>query len=103
MFVFLNGRCVEHKGLSRLITRCFRLHAAPSNGDAGGTAKRYPFVVLNVTCPHNAFDLNLSPDKRDVLLKHKQHFEDAIKQALIPNELDKVMTTLTRWPPAPRI
>lgn len=65
-FFSINGRPVELPKVSRAIGEAWRAME--------GTNKKRPACVLCVTLPNKEYDVNLSPDKREVLLTH----EDAI-------------------------
>ncbi len=78
-FFSINGRPVELPKISRAISDAWRAFE--------GTKKR-PACVLCFTLPNNEYDVNLSPDKREVLLTH----QDAIC-SLIHAQLTKVWTS----------
>ena len=78
-FFSINGRPVELPKISRAISDAWRAFE--------GTKKR-PACVLCFTLPNNEYDVNLSPDKREVLLTH----QDAIC-SLIHAQLTKLWTS----------
>ena len=78
-FFSINGRPVELPKVSRTIGDAWRAFE--------GTKKR-PACVLCFTLPNNEYDVNLSPDKREVLLTH----QDAIC-SLIHEQVTKLWSS----------
>lgn len=77
MFIYINHRCVSVDFVEKLITRVWR-----ANATHPGCAKRFPFVVMKVSIPHNAFDVNISPDKRKLLFRDIERLKETITAAL---------------------
>jgi DNA mismatch repair protein PMS2 len=67
-FFFLNGRPVELGKMAKLINEVYR----------SINATQCPMVVLDLTLPTDAYDINVTPDKRKVFL----HDESALLAAL---------------------
>jgi DNA mismatch repair protein PMS2 len=55
-FFFLNGRPVELGRMAKLINEIYRSF----------NAAQCPMAVLDLTLPTNAYDINVTPDKRKV-------------------------------------
>ena len=67
-FFFVNGRPVDLPRFGKILNETFRAYA-PSGG--------FPTAILDFRLPENAYDVNVTPDKRKVLL----HDEDAVFKA----------------------
>ena len=67
-FFFVNGRPVDLPRFGKILNETFRAYA-PSGG--------FPTAILDFRLPENAYDINVTPDKRKVLL----HDEDAVFKA----------------------
>jgi len=57
-YLFVNQRPVDFPKLSRLVNDAFRQATAKS--------ECFPFVLLNLKAPPDAYDVNVTPDKRTV-------------------------------------
>lgn len=68
----INRRPVDMPKVARLLNETFR---AFGNGD------RHPNCVLEFTLPGASYDINLSPDKRQVLLTHETLIYQAVQKA----------------------
>jgi DNA mismatch repair protein PMS2 len=91
-FFSINGRPVDLPKVSRTLSDAWRTFE--------GTSKKKPACVLQFTLPKNSFDVNLSPNKRQVLLTEEQKICDLVHAAtlalwssqrdgkFLPNELD---------------
>lgn len=55
---YLNGRCVELKRLTRVLNEIYRTF----------NPSQYPAFALCLTLPQATCDVNISPDKREVML-----------------------------------
>lgn len=71
-FFSINGRPVDIPKVSKLLNEVWRTF---------GGQKR-PSCVLQFTLPNNAFDINLSPDKREVMLTQEKEICDLIQQGV---------------------
>eukprot|EP00550_Attheya_septentrionalis_P011813 CAMPEP_0198304578 /NCGR_PEP_ID=MMETSP1449-20131203/57472_1 /TAXON_ID=420275 /ORGANISM="Attheya septentrionalis, Strain CCMP2084" /LENGTH=1167 /DNA_ID=CAMNT_0044007103 /DNA_START=237 /DNA_END=3740 /DNA_ORIENTATION=+ len=74
-FFSVNGRPVELPKLSRALGEIWRTF-----GESNG--KKRPACVLALTLPNHMYDVNLNPDKRDVLLSRESLICDALREAL---------------------
>jgi len=84
-FFSVNGRPVELPKISRLIGDVWRMFdTAAAAGAAGGSAasKKRPACILSFFLPNNMYDVNLSPDKREVLLNEETTICDLMRDAL---------------------
>lgn len=71
-FFAINRRPVDLPKVARLLKECFRSFGQD----------RAPACVLEFHLPGNAYDINLSPDKRQVLLTHEPQLLQAIQKAV---------------------
>ncbi|XP_029967537.1 PMS1 protein homolog 1 [Salarias fasciatus] len=77
-FIFINNRPVQHKEIMKLL----RQHYTAQYAD--DTARnRYPTLVLKVTVSPSSVDVNLTPDKTQVLLQNKEVVLTALEALLI--------------------
>ncbi|XP_041940022.1 PMS1 protein homolog 1 isoform X2 [Alosa sapidissima] len=73
-FVFVNNRPVHHKDIMKLVKQfCSR---DPS-------CRRYPILVMNIMVPSSAVDVNLTPDKTQVMLQNKEAVLAAVESMLV--------------------
>lgn len=72
MVIMVNGRRVQHRGLSAAVEGAYR-GLLPTG--------RYPLAVLNVTCDPALVDVNVHPTKREVRLQNEGRFFDAVQHA----------------------
>ncbi|KAG7240512.1 hypothetical protein INR49_026796 [Caranx melampygus] len=78
MFIYVNDRPVHHKDIMKLL----RQHYAAQYPD--DTARnRYPILMLKVTVSPSSVDVNLTPDKRQVLLHDKEAVLTALEVLLV--------------------
>ncbi|MBN3293562.1 PMS1 protein, partial [Polypterus senegalus] len=76
-FVFINARPVHHKEILKLIRR---YHGGqPSRETSCG---RYPLMLLDIRVPAQSVDVNVTPDKTQVLLHNKDVVLVAVETAL---------------------
>jgi len=73
-YLFVNRRPVDFPRLSRLINDSFRTATAKS--------ECFPFVILNVQAPGEAFDVNVTPDKRTVLFSDEASLLNLVSDML---------------------
>ena len=81
-FLFVNKRPVDFPRLSRLLNDAYRAATARS--------ECFPVAFLNVTAPTDAYDINVTPDKRTVLFG-----EEAVLLALVKMLLEKLFSAET--------
>ena len=58
-YVYCNGRPVDFPKLSRLLNDTYR--------QATARAECFPVAFIDLRAPHDAYDINVTPDKRTVL------------------------------------
>ncbi|XP_009465271.1 PREDICTED: PMS1 protein homolog 1 isoform X3 [Nipponia nippon] len=75
-FVFINNRPVHQKEILKLIRQYYSL------GTHKDCTRLYPIFFLNVTVPASAVDVNLTPDKTQVLLHYKESVLLAVENVL---------------------
>ena len=69
-FFYVNGRPVDLPKFSKTMNELYRAFASTTSG----AANQCPFAVLDFRMPPDAYDVNVTPDKRKVLL----HDEDGV-------------------------
>lgn len=77
-FIFVNNRPVQHKEIMKLL----RQHYGAQYAD-DGARNRYPTLVLKITLSPSAVDVNVTPDKTQVLLQNKEAVLAALEALLI--------------------
>jgi DNA mismatch repair ATPase MutL len=45
--------------------------------------QQYPFVVMNINMSRNAVDVNVTPDKRQVMVRHEEVLLTIVKELLM--------------------
>ncbi|KAK9789027.1 hypothetical protein WJX73_005134 [Symbiochloris irregularis] len=75
-FLFLNGRPVDLPQVTKVLNETFR-----SLSSASAAAAR-PTAVLDLQLPRHSYDINLTPDKRKVLLHEEGALLEALQSAL---------------------
>jgi len=76
MFIFVNRRLARLFSLEKLVVSAFRevqstflsINSSSASIGLDFIQRRYPFVYLNITVPSSWTDVNLSPDKSEILL-----------------------------------
>uniref|UniRef100_A0A673YLA8 PMS1 homolog 1, mismatch repair system component n=1 Tax=Salmo trutta TaxID=8032 RepID=A0A673YLA8_SALTR len=68
-FIFVNDRPVHQKDILKVVRQHF-LAQYP----ADSALNRYPTMMLNITVPASTVDVNLTPDKTQILLQNKVPF-----------------------------
>lgn len=71
-FFYLNGRPVDLPRVTKALNECWRAYEMGHK----------PAAILDFELPTGAYDINVSPDKRDVLLVDEGSLLDALKAAL---------------------
>ncbi|XP_063744504.1 PMS1 protein homolog 1 isoform X2 [Eleginops maclovinus] len=77
-FIFVNNRPVHHKDIMKLL----RQHYTAQYPD-DSARNRYPTVMLKITVPASSVDVNLTPDKTQVLLHDKEAVLTAVEVFLV--------------------
>ncbi|XP_034041984.1 PMS1 protein homolog 1 [Thalassophryne amazonica] len=77
-FIFVNNRPVQNKDIMKLL----RQHYAAQYAD-DSARNRYPHLMLRITVPPYSVDVNLTPDKTQVLLHHKESVLTAVETMLV--------------------
>ena len=72
----INGRVVEVPKVTALLKRLWQTFSS----SMGGLKQKKPSAILEFTLPNNAFDINLSPDKKTVLLTHEEEILGIIEE-----------------------
>ncbi|THU96806.1 hypothetical protein K435DRAFT_722494 [Dendrothele bispora CBS 962.96] len=76
-FFFVNGRPCSLTKIQKVVNETYR-----SFSPSAVVAAQFPFIVANFTLSGEAIDVNVTPDKRTVLLHAESHIVDALKTAL---------------------
>ncbi|XP_053295590.1 PMS1 protein homolog 1 isoform X1 [Pleuronectes platessa] len=77
-FLFVNNRPVHHKDVMKLLRQHY---AAQYPGDSA--SNRYPTLLLKMTVSPSSVDVNLTPDKTQVLLVNKEAVLTAVEALLV--------------------
>lgn len=72
----INGRVVELPKVTALLKRLWLAFSS----SVGGLKQKKPSALLEFTLPNDAFDINLSPDKKTVLLTHEEKILGIIEE-----------------------
>lgn len=80
-FFSINRRPVELPKISKVIAEAWRNFESVTGGDA--LSKKRPACFLAIYLPSSLFDVNVSPDKREVLLSEETECHDLLRKALI--------------------
>lgn len=84
-FFYINRRPVDLPRFARTANDAYRLL----------NKKQYPMLFLNVSLPTDAYDINVTPNKREIMLHTERQLLDALKTALEavyqPSELTMVV------------
>ncbi|XP_051478910.1 PMS1 protein homolog 1 isoform X2 [Apus apus] len=75
-FIFINSRPVHQKEILKLIRQYY------SQVKQKGCTRSYPIFFLNITVPASAVDVNVTPDKTQVLLHYKESVLCAVENVL---------------------
>ncbi|XP_062313359.1 PMS1 protein homolog 1 isoform X2 [Osmerus eperlanus] len=78
-FIFVNNRPVQQKDILNLV----RQHYMAQPYLADSTRCRYPILMLNIIVPAYSVDVNLKPDKTQVLLHNKEAVLTAVETLLV--------------------
>ncbi|XP_077473568.1 PMS1 protein homolog 1 isoform X2 [Stigmatopora argus] len=77
-FIYINNRPVHHKEITKLL----RQHYAAQYHDKSAQ-NRYPIVMLKIAVSPASVDVNLTPDKTQVLLHNKEALFTALEALLV--------------------
>ncbi|XP_062390522.1 PMS1 protein homolog 1 [Sardina pilchardus] len=73
-FVFVNNRPVHHKDIMKLVKQfCSR----------DSSCRRFPTLMMNIMVPSSTVDVNLTPDKTQVMLQNKDTVLSAVESMLV--------------------
>ncbi|XP_074137154.1 mismatch repair endonuclease PMS2 [Sminthopsis crassicaudata] len=72
-FFFINQRPCDLAKISRLVNEVYHLY----------NRHQYPFVVLNISVDSESVDINVTPDKRQILLQEEKLLLVVLKTSLI--------------------
>lgn len=76
-FFSVNGRPVDFPKLAKIINQTFRAYDPTASG------RRYPFFVINLTIPLQMVDVNVTPDKRTVMIQHENAVCALVKSTIV--------------------
>ncbi|XP_032182950.1 mismatch repair endonuclease PMS2 [Mustela erminea] len=72
-FFFINGRPCDPAKVSRLVNEVYHMY----------NRHQYPFVVLNISVDSECVDINVTPDKRQILLQEEKLLLAILKTSLV--------------------
>ncbi|XP_009070884.1 PREDICTED: PMS1 protein homolog 1 isoform X3 [Acanthisitta chloris] len=75
-FIFINNRPIVEKEILKIIRQYYSLVTQKDS------TRLYPVFFLNITVPASAVDVNVTPDKTQVLLHHKESVLLAVENVL---------------------
>ncbi|KAL9184759.1 hypothetical protein ACHAXT_012729 [Thalassiosira profunda] len=82
-FFGVNGRPVDLPSVARVLGDAWRLFdPAAADAKGGGAGRKRPACVWAFELPEGAYDVNLSPDKREVLFADEAAVAEAIREGL---------------------
>ncbi|KAK9467684.1 hypothetical protein V1512DRAFT_259811 [Lipomyces arxii] len=70
--VYINGRPCDMPSANKLFNECYKTF----------NPTQYPFLVADFQVPYESADVNVSPDKRTILLHNEQSIFQALKDSL---------------------
>ncbi len=87
-FFSINGRPVDLPSVSRVLGDVWRLFDPTAETKGGGASsssagRKRCACVLAFTLPNNMYDVNLSPDKREVLFTEETAMSDLVRNGLM--------------------
>ncbi len=71
-FIFCNGRPVDLPKVTKVINEVWRRYEM----------KQKPACILNIKVPSGTFDVNLTPDKREIVLAHESVLLDSLREEI---------------------
>lgn len=72
-YFYVNSRPCDPKNISKVVNDCYHRY----------NANQYPFVYLNIITDRQSVDINLTPDKRQLLLNNEKILLSLIRRSLI--------------------
>lgn len=72
-YFYINSRPCEPKHLIKLVNDVYRMH----------NIHQYPFIVLNILVGNTEIDINVTPDKRQILVNQEKILLLALKKSLL--------------------
>lgn len=72
-FFFINGRPCDPKSVDKMVNDMYHRY----------NQNQYPFVVLNVILERRDIDVNITPDKRQVIMNNEAILRLALKKSLL--------------------
>ncbi|XP_065367172.1 mismatch repair endonuclease PMS2 [Calliphora vicina] len=72
-YFYVNSRPCDPKNISKVVNDCYHRY----------NVNQYPFIYLNIITDRQSVDVNLTPDKRQLLLNNEKILLALIKKALI--------------------
>ena len=72
-FIFLNKRPVDVPKLTKALNEVFRQF----------NMHQYPVYFLNIAMPTDAYDVNITPDKRSIMFHNEKAMVEAVKEQLL--------------------
>ncbi len=84
LFLFVNGRWVHDKGITRAIINGYGTFI-----ESG----RYPFAVLDISTPPEDVDVNIHPAKSEVRFKNQGFIYDIVKAAVVEGLAGRMSAT----------
>ncbi|XP_076858450.1 PMS1 protein homolog 1 [Brachyhypopomus gauderio] len=79
-FIYVNNRPVHHKDVLKLVKQYY---ANAVNANSDSASRRFPILMMNIIVPASTVDVNLTPDKTQVLLENKDAVLLAVESVLI--------------------
>ncbi|XP_073489290.1 PMS1 protein homolog 1 isoform X1 [Aquarana catesbeiana] len=86
-FIFINQRPVYHKEILKMVRSYYSEHT---------TSRSYPVFFMNIVVPASFVDVNLTPDKTQVMLQNKESVLSAVEITLKSVYSDPVLKEVDR-------
>ena len=71
-FLFVNKRPIDFPKLQKVINEVYRSFSM----------HQYPVFILNISLPSDEYDINVTPDKRQVMIHREKHIVESVKEQL---------------------
>lgn len=71
-FFFVNGRPVDMPKVGKLVNELYK----------GANSKQYPIAIMNFSVPTQAYDVNVTPDKRKIFFSDENAILQSLREAL---------------------
>lgn len=78
-FFYVNGRPVDLPKIAKALNEGYR----SLSSSAGTAAHAKPMAILNFIMPTDAYDVNITPDKRKIFLHHEGEIVESFSKALM--------------------